>query len=314
MIETQVKVPELAFIRLRSPDLDEAEAFLTDFGLTKVARTPTALYMRGTDGNHHLHVTELGEPKVVGFGYLATDASDLAKLAGPQAVESVDEPGGGKRVVLTDPLGFQIEILADVTRLPAMPVTRQQWNLGAHGIMRPGEVMRPTPGASQVKRIGHAVVHATDLPGTVAWYRDKLGMLGTDDVWVGEPDHVIASFNRLDRGDEMVDHHVLFVVQQKRNGLNHISFEVQDLDDVMTGHEHLKAAKKYQHSWGIGRHFLGSQIFDYWMDPWNRIHEHWTDSDVLNASHPQGSHSVDVGFASQWGEDAPESFVQHSVF
>lgn len=313
MTETQVKVPELAFIRLRSPDLDEAEAFLTDFGLAKVARTPTALYMRGTDGNHHLHVTELGEPRVVGFGYLAKDASDLAKLAGAHAVESVDEPGGGKRVVLTDPLGFQIEVLADVARLPPLPVVRQQVNLGAHGVLRPGEMMRPPAGPSQVKRIGHAVVHSTDLVGTVAWYREKLGMLGTDDVWVGEPDHVIASFNRLDRGDEFVDHHVLFVVQQKKNGLNHISFEVQDFDDVMQGHEHLRGVGRYAHSWGVGRHFLGSQIFDYWQDPWGRIHEHWTDTDVLNASHKQGSYPVDIGFASQWGDDAPDAFVQHSV-
>ncbi|MDX3911724.1 MAG: VOC family protein [Sphingobium sp.] len=312
MSEIKVKVPELAFIRLRSPDLDEAEAFLTDFGLAKVARTPTALYMRGTDGGHHLHVTELGEPKVVGFGYMARDASDLVALAGKGAVESVDEPGGGKRVRLTDPLGFQIEVLADVALLPPLPVVRPSLNLGAHGAKRQGQQFRVDGGPSQVKRIGHVVVHATDLHRTVSWYRETLGMVGTDDVWAGEPDHVIGSFNRVDRGEAFVDHHVLFVVQQKQNGLNHISFEVQDFDDVMSGHQHLRGLGKYQHSWGIGRHFLGSQIFDYWQDPWGRIHEHWTDSDLLNANHPQGSYPVEIGFASQWGDDAPEAFVSHS--
>ena len=44
-----IKVRDLAFGRLRSPDLDQEEEFLTAFGMVRAARTPTALYMRGTD-------------------------------------------------------------------------------------------------------------------------------------------------------------------------------------------------------------------------------------------------------------------------
>lgn len=312
MSPAKIKVPQLAYVRLRSPDLGKAEEFLTDFGLIKVERTASKLFMRGTDAGHPLHVTELGEPGVIGFGYLARDASDLAALAGPGAVETVDEPGGGRRVRLTDPLGFAVDVIADTTPLPALPVQRQPLNLGAHGMHRPGELMRVGDRGVQVKRIGHAVVHATDLGRVVSWYRETLGLLGSDEVWIGSPDHIIGSFNRLDRGSDYVDHHVLFVVQQKRDGLNHISFEVQDFDDVMRGHQLLKQKGKYTHRWGIGRHYLGSQIFDYWEDPWGRIHEHWTDSDMLNASAPLGSHPFDVGFGSQWGDAAPEAFVNHS--
>ncbi len=53
----------------------------------------------------------------------------------------------------------------------------------------------------------------------------------------------------------------------------------------MIGHEHMQG-KGYEHFWGIGRHSLGSQVFDYWGDPWGRVHEHWADTDVLNASIP----------------------------
>ena len=28
---------------------------------------------------------------------------------------------------------------------------------------------------------------------------------------------------------------------------------------------------------------LGSQIFDYWRDPWGHTVEHWTDGDLLDA-------------------------------
>jgi len=53
-----IKVRNIAYGRLRSPDLDLAEEFLTSFGMVRAARTPTALYMRGTDAVHHIHVTE----------------------------------------------------------------------------------------------------------------------------------------------------------------------------------------------------------------------------------------------------------------
>ncbi|HUC60792.1 MAG TPA: catechol 1,2-dioxygenase, partial [Alphaproteobacteria bacterium] len=116
----------------------------------------------------------------------------------------------------------------------------------------------------------------------------------------------------LDRGDLYVDHHVFRCVKGEKAGLNHFAFEVQDIDDVMMGHEHLKAAGGYQHVWGIGRHILGSQVFDYWFDPWGRAHEHWTDVDMLNASVPGNLVSAEDGLDSQWGDAAPQSFIEHA--
>ena len=96
-----VKVADLAYGRLRSPDLDKQEEFLTAFGMVRADRTKNALYMRGTDSPHHLHVTELGEPKYVGIAFHAAELADLEKLSraqGASKVEDIDEPGGGKRV------------------------------------------------------------------------------------------------------------------------------------------------------------------------------------------------------------------------
>ena len=69
---------------------------------------------------------------------------------------------------------------------------------------------------------------------------------------------------------------------------------------------------KYQHMWGIGRHLLGSQVFDYWADPWGRVHEHWTDSDVLNAGRRPASPKRQGTFA-QWGESMPVCFTTYAV-
>ena len=309
-----IKVNDLAYIRLRSPDLGVAEQYLTDFGMTVVERSPTRLTMRGSDAHHHLHVTELGEPKVLGYAFAVPDLDALHAMAGRDGatgIEHIDEPGGGQRVRLTDPIGFEVELVHGIADAPALPHVPRITNVGHDRLRRAGALMRVPRRPSQVKRIGHLVLHSTDLENALAWYRDKLGLLCSDDVYAGSPDHLIASFNRLDRGAEFVDHHVLMVSRGARAGLNHVSFEVQDVDDVMAGHEYLRG-KGYRAMWGVGRHYLGSQIFDYWQDPWGRIHEHWTDTDVLDASYQAQAFEVQEGFSSQWGEDAPRAFVEHS--
>ena len=75
------KVTDIAFGRLQSPDLDLAEEFLLDFGMVRAARTKDALYMRGTDPAHYIHVTEKGEPKFLGLGWYAASEDDLKKAA-----------------------------------------------------------------------------------------------------------------------------------------------------------------------------------------------------------------------------------------
>ncbi len=121
-----IKVRDLAWVRLRAPDLDAQEEFLTHFGLTRAARTPKALYMRGTDPVHHIHVTEKADDAgFVGFAYHAAGEGDLARVAtapGASAVEAIDEPGGGRRVRLREPNGYQVEVVWGLEALPAIPV------------------------------------------------------------------------------------------------------------------------------------------------------------------------------------------------
>lgn len=88
-----IKVSEFVYGRLQSPDLDGAEAFLTEFGMERAERTKTALYMRGTDPVHHLHVTERGEPRFLGLGFAVADPDDLkriSRLPGASGIESID--------------------------------------------------------------------------------------------------------------------------------------------------------------------------------------------------------------------------------
>jgi len=310
-----IKVQDIAWGRMRAPDLDKMEEFLTDFGMVRAERTPKALYMRGTDPAHHIHITEKGDPLVVGWAYYAAGRDDLEKIArldGASKVEPIDEPGGGYRVRLNDPDGFEIEVVHGVAAVAPLPVQRITLNRGSEKTARAGALTRLKPRASQVKRVGHSVILSKNLKKTLGWYRDNFGFISSDDIYAGNKENIIASLNRCDRGEEYVDHHVLFAWQSDQVGLNHLSFEVEDVDDVMLGHQYLIGKGKYEHMWGVGRHELGAQIFDYWCDPWGRVHEHWTDTDVLNAAN--GSNLAPVtDLRAQWGDDTPQKFKNYGV-
>merc|ERR1740129_1195634 len=89
-------------------------------------------------------------------------------------------------------------------------------------------------------------------------------------------------------------------------GLNHAAYEVVGMDDLMMGHFHMRYNHEQgtlngEHAWGIGRHILGSQIFDYWKDPYGNVLEHWTDGDQLRESDGSNIAPIKELAATQWG-------------
>ena len=48
-----IKVEDLAWLEFEKPDLDRAERFARDFGMSQAARTPDTLYLRGARTGSH---------------------------------------------------------------------------------------------------------------------------------------------------------------------------------------------------------------------------------------------------------------------
>src|SRR3954453_21231914 len=129
-----MKATDIAWGRIRSPDLDKAEEFLVDFGMVRADRTKTALYMRGTAPAHPIHVTELGEPRHVGLAFHASSPDDLEKLArveGASGIETIDERGGARRVRLKDPEACWLGVVGARRALEPIRVARPALNWGA---------------------------------------------------------------------------------------------------------------------------------------------------------------------------------------
>ena len=301
-----IKIEDVAFVRFRAPDLGAMRSFLEDFGLTAVEATDRRLVMRGASTAPVLHVTEFGEPGLAGLAFRAASVADLERLAAAEGatVEDLALPGGGRVARLSDPDGHRVEIVAGQAPVPPLGLpTSQRWNLAAER-QRLGVTKCVPAGPAHVVRLGHVVLNVSDFRTSERWYKDRFGFITSDEVQVS-PEFALGAFLRCDRGETPTDHHTLFLAQSPKGpGFNHAAFEVADLDDLMLGHQRLKEAGRHA-EWGVGRHILGSQVFDYWRDPWGHTLEHWTDGDVFTAADGSNVATLQDLLGVQWGPPAP---------
>ena len=303
----RAKAIDIAYVHIAVDDLDAMSGFLACFGMTSTRDTHdgcAVLYSRGTDGAPYQHIAEVGEPGFVGVGFEVEHPEDLEALAempGASAIEDVNRPGGGRRVRFTDPNGYEVSALQGWERpAPSEPERRPPINTG-NARVRLREPVRLEPRASQVKRLGHCVLFVKDFRESEAWYKERFGFLTSDAIHAGPRDNVIGAFMRCDRGRMPVDHHTLFLLQGPGSGLQHAAFEVHDWDDLMLGHDALEEGG-YTHHWGVGKHILGSQVFDYWHDPFGNTMEHFTDGDLFDNTREPGLAAVQSLLAVQWGD------------
>ncbi|WP_298283606.1 VOC family protein [Novosphingobium sp.] len=301
------KVDDVAHVRFRAPDLEMMRDFLLDFGMVEAGRDGNHLYMRGHSDAPFVHVTEHGPAGFAGFAFRVSERSALEALAHHEGVEiqALDTPGGGEVVRLLDPDGFAVEIVhGQAAVAPLAAPSPGPWNEAGRND-RVSAFRRPPKGPSHVLRLGHVVLSVSDFRVSERWYKERFGLITSDEIQPA-PGIGIGAFMRADRGSERTcDHHTLFLFQHPAGPTYlHSAFEVIDLDDLMTGRDHL-LAKGHDAAWGVGRHKLGSQIFDYWRDPWGHEVEHWTDGDQLYASDGGRVATPEELIGVQWGMGFP---------
>lgn len=307
-----VKAQALAHLIFERPNLEQAERFLADFGLQPAGKDATTLYLRGTGLAPYCYRVHLAKrPRFLGFGLALGSRDDLqriAELPGASAIEPLPGPGGGERVRLVDPSGFLVEAIHG--QQPAEPMAHRAplpFN-GVDETPRINATQRPPVAPPEVIRLGHLVLEVADYQATCAWYTEHFGFIPSD-VQVLPDGSPAVTFLRLDLGDTPADHHTLAIAQGFMATYSHSAFELVDADAVGMGQRVLRE-RGWKHAWGIGRHILGSQIFDYWQDPWGDKHEHYCDGDLFTAEHPTGVHAVSPEAMAQWGQRMPRSFTK----
>jgi len=294
-------IRDILYVRFSVAELDQQETFLKDFGLL-VTRDGEKLFARGTDGEDYVYCAEKGAPKFLGMGFEAETEADLRRIAaidGARVVNST-RASGGLITTLVDPDGFEVDIVYGTSKPEPLPIpSRSPLNRGDERL-RIGSRAQIERTAQTIKRLGHCVLGVQDFANSKIWYQQRLGLIVSDEIYAGEETNVIGAFLRCNRGEIHVDHHTLFLLGGPNPGFNHAAFEIADWDSLMEGHYELARAG-YTHSWGVGKHLLGSQVFDYWKDPHGFVLEHFTDGDLLNESF--GSHKAPIEqlLGSFWG-------------
>src|SRR5580704_3548248 len=311
-----VKVAGLAWLEFEKPDLDRAERFYADFGLTVADRTPETLLLRGRWASTACLAVRRGpRPRFVGPAFQVAAHGDLDRLARGTG-ETVTAHWGGRGVLLRDPSGYPVRVIHGVPELAALPERAAlPMNVGDFGQLGSGPVranaaQRPARRAAQIQRLGHVVLGTTRFGAALDWYLDTLRLIVSDFLYLdGQRDRGPAmAFIRCDLGSVPADHHTLAMALQPRTEYVHSAYQLTDLDEVAASGVYLRE-RGYRHAWGLGRHIQGSQIFDYWRDPDKTMFEHYTDGDMFDCTMEPGWAPLSASGLAQWGPKATAEFT-----
>jgi hypothetical protein len=164
-----------------------------------------------------------------------------------------------------------------------------------------------------VHKLGHYGFISTTFDEDIHFYTSNFNFVPSDILYApGNEDVDVLTFLHLDLGTEYSDHHSLFLQRAapgKQGVMHHCSFEVEDFDTQLIGHEFL-LAKGHTPVWGVGRHILGSQIFDYWKDTSGFTIEHYADGDLVNQDTKMLRQEAGPQTLSIWGPELPKEFTE----
>jgi len=237
----------LRSIELELPDPTSAVRFFRDtWGLLDAGERNGTSYLRGTeDIPYVVSVTESGEPAVtaVTFSGSKTELERIRKRASAARVplsrtRKFDEPGGGSGFYLEGPEGHVFRFVVERKR-----------------------AKRLRPDRDRPLQVTHVVLNARDREACTRFAVEVLGFRLSDRT----------GFMNFVRCDSV--HHAVAYAQSNNSWLNHIAFEMIDIDAVMRGIGRLKDAG-IETFWGPGRHGPGNNVFAYFVAPFGAAVEY----------------------------------------
>ncbi|KAK3186650.1 hypothetical protein K4F52_004691 [Lecanicillium sp. MT-2017a] len=278
--EDKIKLVRIAHVCYVHNDMDTAHTFLTDFGLTVAERRDDKIFYKGYGRDPFVYCAIKGAEKSFGgAAFVVESLEDLEKasktLPKASAVETLDAPGGGQRVTFYDPVdGFPFHLVyGQKEEEPGKDYAELDYNYPQHKNRDVNRTQRFEIGPAMVHKLGHFGCCVTDFDRALTFYTTYFNLKPSDLVH-NENDKNITTFLHIDRGMQKVDHHTFFFFEGPKFHVHHSSFEVHDFDAQSLGHQWLRS-KDYDLVWGVGRHVLGSQIFDYWWDTSGFMVEHY---------------------------------------
>lgn len=279
------KVTALRSIDLGVTDVDSTARFYSEiWGLEPVATEGGSVYLRGTGSYHHiLALHPNSRTELLSVNLAARDKADVdglyerAKAFGITDIEvpaSVNEPGGGYGFSLKDREGRVIRILS-----------------GDSGQAESDDV------ADRPRKLSHAVFNSTEVEQATEFFSDVFGFKLSDRT-------KMMNFIRCN-----ADHHSIALVHGQGPTLNHIAYEMPDLNSVMRGAGRMTDSG-YEIEWGVGRHGPGNNVFAYFVGPDNVVIEYTGEVEQVDDNYKTGQPedwTWPPGRMDRWGVSSPPS-------
>ncbi|AYA62768.1 VOC family protein [Alteromonas sp. RKMC-009] len=235
---------KLRSIEMVLPEADKAADFLVNVWGTRLAAVQNNThYIRGSGTFPYLVALEEGDSKYVRSVTFVCDNNELTALKErvaqsgfPCRPEACTDLGGGEGIVVELPEGELLRFLVNAEEVDALD-----------------DDDLPV-------KLTHVVFNATDAERTA------------DIV------EKVLNFRVSDRTKGMVfvrcndSHHSTAFARAGFSSLNHIAFEMQDMDAVMRGVGRLRDDKRTP-AWGPGRHGPGDNVFAYYIAPFGAVVE-----------------------------------------
>ena len=226
----------LRSVELELPDVNQAADFLSGvWGLVAAGKSKETQFFRGS-GTHPyiLSITKSSTPAVSAITFSGS-ADEVGKLGRPNT--SYDVPGGGKGLEIRGPEAQNYRFIVESSPVAAL-----------------SDKDKPI-------QLTHAVLNSADQEASERFAVEKLGFIVSDRT-------AHMRFLRCNR-----KHHCVAYAKSALPSLNHIAFEMKDVDAVMRGIARMREAG-YEAVWGPGRHGPGNNVFGYFIAPYGGVVEY----------------------------------------
>jgi catechol 2,3-dioxygenase-like lactoylglutathione lyase family enzyme len=280
-METQ-PVMRLRAVELHVTDLSKGAEFLERvWGLFDAGSRGKTRYFRATaDHPYVLSLTEAQAPAVdaITFAGSAQEIDQLSKRTGNSKAQ-FDSPGGGSGITLEGPEGQRYRFVTD-----------------SKADVKPVDGNRPS-------QLSHVVLNTRDWEACERFAVEKLGFRVSDRTRM-------MRFLRCNR-----THHAVAYVNSDISSLNHIAFEMRDLDAVMNGIGRLREAG-YACTWGPGRHGPGHNVFGYFVAPFGPVVEYTAEVEEVDDDYRVGGPEDwkwPPGRMDHWGISARDNARMHAA-
>jgi hypothetical protein len=265
----RISLNRIAHVYYTHKNLEEAHQFLLDFGFSVVQQTKDQIYYRGYGTEPFLYCATRGtEDEFGGTAFIVDSLEDLelaTSLPNATPIHDSDAPGGGKRVTFYDTVdNFPFHLVYGQTAVEITETFPElEYNFPTTKHRTANKSQRFKKGPAPIHKFGHFGLCVTNYKKAFEFYTSNFNFKPSELIYHPFTNEDVTTFLHLDRGSEMVDHHSFFFYDGPKFHVHHSSFEIFDFDIQMLGHTWL-TEKKYENCWGVGRHVMGSQIFDYW--------------------------------------------------